>query len=219
MAQGPLINKRWGCSELPGGCPFWTDPPRARTDAPHNASCTRTIDRKWGARSNHGNITFETSASSAPRISHMCIRMDSDSPFEKPKIWLIYSHIWEIHMWDGKSDTLLFWSTKSNFNFYIFRFWTCALMQWCFYCWSILKKGTLHPFAYLRGMCEWSGRFHAEKLRGTVSPLHSLTCNGFVTNRRFVLILLMFTRKDSITLVAHGDQRHPLFSLPSMSQI
>ncbi len=77
------------------------------------------------------------------------------------------------------------------------------------------RKGHYIRLHIYGGMCKRSGRFHAEKLRGTMSPLHSLICNGFVTNRRFVLILLMFTRKDSITLVAHGDQRHPLFSLPS----
>ncbi len=59
------------------------------------------------------------------------------------------------------------------------------------------RKGHYIRLHIYGGMCEWSGRFHAEKLRGTVSPLHSLTCNGFVTNRRFVLILLsVYTKRQ-----------------------
>lgn len=88
-----------------------------------------------------------------------------------------------------------------------------APMHFCFYFTPRRKARDIMPVCIFMGV--FSGCFHAKRLRGIMSPFLSLTSNGFVMSRRFVLLLCSCLQEnDGITLVAQGDQRHPLFFIP-----
>lgn len=102
----------------------------------------------------------------------------------------------------GIQISCCFKGLKNTFMYSYFDL-TCALMQLRF---EGREGHYVRLHIYGRVCCEC---FHAERLRGIVSPFHSLTCNGFVTNRRFVLLLFVFTRKRRRNPGCPGRPEHP----------